>query len=202
MLGRLGMWRHVVVALSVAACAIAALLGFLGGRGERFDAKQITVSPFDGDSGDGVEIREIVDQDFGNAQRHGYERIIPLDFGVPTDIRASSPDANADIGVEYVSDGLRIRLGDPETEFTGQHRYFLQYVLPEAELTTGRLDLDIIGTDEDFETARFEVVITGFVLSDTVCSVGDTSSPHVSRSKGEIADQPRTASTAARRARG
>ncbi len=175
MLGRLGIWRHVVVALSVAACAIAALLGFLGGRGERFDAKQITVSPANAGAGggDGVQIREVVDQDFGNARRHGYERIIPIDFGVPTNIQASSPDANADIGTEYVTEGLRIRLGDPDQEFTGQHRYVLQYVLPEAELTSGRLDLDIIGNDEDFETGRFEVVITGFVLSDTVCSVGD-----------------------------
>ncbi len=156
--------------MAIGACVVLALLGIIGGRPERFDAKQITVSPA---GGEGIRIREVVDQDFGNASRHGYERIIPNDFGVPTDIEAESPDANADIGLSSENFGeTRIRLGDADVEYTGQHRYILSYTLPEGELSTGRLDLDIIAAGEEFETGRFEVVITGFELADTECSVG------------------------------
>jgi len=42
-----------------------------------------------------------IDIDFGVVERRGHQRIIPNDFGSPTDITAESPDANAqlDVGV-------------------------------------------------------------------------------------------------------
>ena len=82
-------------------------MGVLGGgrHDERFDAKQIVVSPV----GDGVRIREVVDQDFGTFNRHGYERVIPNDFGVPTDIVASSPDAPDARGVAEAHHGTAWR---------------------------------------------------------------------------------------------
>ncbi len=170
MIGRLGIWRHLVVLLVIVICSVLALLGVIGGRGESFDSKQITVSPA---GGEGISIREVVDQDFGNSNRHGYERNIPNDFGVPVNVSASSPTANADVGVSSPNFGeTRIRLGDPDQEFTGQHRYILDYTLPNGQLSTGVLNLDIIGTEEELETARFEVVITGFVLQDPMCNVG------------------------------
>ena len=101
MLGKMGAWRHVVVASSIVGVAVLAATGVIG-RGplpERFESKVVTVTP----SGtDGVRIREVVDQDFGAKSRYGYERIIPTDFGSPIDIEASSPDANADVGVASV----------------------------------------------------------------------------------------------------
>ena len=52
---------------------------------------------------DGVRVSEVVDIDidFGVVERRGHQRIIPNDFGSPTDITAESPDANAqlDVGV-------------------------------------------------------------------------------------------------------
>jgi len=82
MLGRLGIWRHLLVLLTVVGCAALALFGVIGSgnQDERFDAKQITVMPA---GGDGIRIREVVDQDFGRESRHGYERIINNDFGSP-----------------------------------------------------------------------------------------------------------------------
>ena len=172
MFGRVGTWSHVLVAGSALAVPAAVALGLVGGGTypERFDAKQVVVWPA---SADGVRIREVVDQDFGSNDRHGYQRIIPLDFGTPTDIVASSPDANANIGTEvlYTSD-LRIRLGDPDTTYDGQHRYLLSYTLPEAHLSSGYLLLDIIGGAEDFETGRFEVIVAGFELDEPTCHVG------------------------------
>ena len=176
MLGKLGIWRHVLVLLSIAACAALALFGIIGGgnRDERFEAKQITVTP---EGVNGVRIREVVDQDFGSNRRHGYERTIPNDFGEPEGISASSPNANADVTTAAVYDNdlvasTRIRLGDPDTTYTGQHRYVLSYTLPQAHLDSGRLALDIIGTHETMETGRFEVIVSGFTLRDPTCNVG------------------------------
>ncbi|MEO6122840.1 MAG: hypothetical protein ABIR32_03960 [Ilumatobacteraceae bacterium] len=171
MLGRLGWWRHVVVAVAIAACSGLALIGVIGGglRDERFDAKQITVSPA---GGEGVRIREVVDQDFGHNDRHGYERTIHNDFGAPTDVTASSPDANATVNIADSLGATRIRLGDPNTTYDGQHRYLLSYTLPDARLSSGLLALDIIDPGEKFETGRFEVIVSGFQLTNTKCGVG------------------------------
>lgn len=171
MLGKIGVWRHVVVACVVLGISLLAAIGVIG-RGnlpERFESKVVTVQP-SGD--DGVRIREVVDQDFGTKNRHGYERNIPVDFGKPIDIEASSPDADATI--DDTPEGLeeRIRLGDPDTTFTGQHRYILSYTLPDAQLSTGQLALDIIGTGETLETGRFEVDVVGLELDDVKCQVG------------------------------
>ena len=174
MLGRFGLWRHLVAASAIGGTALLAAIGVIG-RGnidERFESKVVTVTPA---GGDGLRLREVVDEDFGTKDRHGYERIIPTDFGSPIDIEASSPDANADVDVTRVATGERIRLGDPNTTYTGQHRYILAYTLPDALVSTGRLALDIIGDrrkPEEFETGRFEVVVAGLDLIDLKCSIG------------------------------
>lgn len=171
MLGRIGVWRHVVAASAIVGTALLAATGVIG-RGslpERFESKVVTVTP---SGADGVRIREVVDQDFGTKDRHGYERTIPTDFGSPTDIEASSPDANADVDVTSLGIEDRIRLGDRNTTFSGQHRYVLAYTLPDARLSTGQLALDIIGTDETMTTARFEIVVAGLDLDSPTCNVG------------------------------
>ena len=137
---------------------------------ERFDAKHVTVTP---DGTNGLRIREVVDQDFGSVQRHGYQRVIPNDFGVPADVTATSPDVPDDLLVEQDNSGATlIRIGDPNTLVSGQHRYVITYTLPDAQLTSGHLALDIIGNGETQETERFEVVVTGFELLDPTCNVG------------------------------
>jgi uncharacterized membrane protein YgcG len=173
MLGNLGVWRHVVAAGAVGGTALLAATGVIGSKGdERFDSKVVTVQPI-GD--DGVRIREVVDEDFGGNDHHGYERIVTTDFGRPIDIEASSPDAIADVDVTPVASGDRIRLGDSGTTYTGQHRYILSYTLPDAQISTSKLALDIIGdpdNPEEFETTRFEVVVTGLELDRPTCNVG------------------------------
>ena len=155
---------------SLVAAPVLALAGLIGGgvHPERFDAKQVVVTP----AGDGVRIRETVDEDFGTSDHHGYERQVINDFGVPADVVASSPDAPADLSVANEGRTTRIRLGDPNQTFDGQHRYVLSYTLPNAQLSTGQLALDIIGDPlhpEQFETRRFEVILAGFELQDPTC---------------------------------
>ena len=175
MLGKIGVWRHAVAAGAIGGTALLAAIGVIGreDNGERFESKVVTVQPT-GD--DGVRIREVVDQDFGNKQRHGYERIVRTDFGKPIDIEASSPDANAEIDVESVATGDRIRLGDPDSTISGQHRYVLSYTLPDARLSTGELALNIIGDarkPEEFQTDRFEIVVVGLDLDNPLCNAGE-----------------------------
>ncbi|MGB0112703.1 MAG: hypothetical protein WBP59_05745, partial [Ilumatobacteraceae bacterium] len=169
-------WQHALVALSIVGTTLLVGFGVLGAgdesvwRPEHFDAKQVTVWP---EGSDGVRVREVVDIDFGLTERRGYQRIIPNDFGVPTDIVASSPDANADVTVIPIGAETRIRLGDPDVTFTNRHRYVLEYTLPDAELSSGVLALHIIGTDELFETERFEVVLTGMSFDGVECDAGE-----------------------------
>lgn len=182
MLGRFGVWRHVVVGIVILLVAAVATLGLVGAAGEgiarpeSFDAKQVTVLPasaFNGNQ-DALVIREVVDIDFGLRDRRGYQREIPNDFGVPTRVTAEAPTANAEVTLAPGNRPFhtRIRVGNPNITFTGQHRYVLTYVLPDANLTSGRLELDVIGTDETFQTERFVVVVTGFELANTMCHVG------------------------------
>ena len=171
-LGKLDAWRHAAAGVAVLACSGLALFGIIGeDKGdERFEAKQVTVTPT-GD--DGLTIREVVDQDFGGSRdSHGYQRFIPNDFGEPTDVTATSPDAPADVSVTPVGGETRIRVGDPDQTVSGQHRYVLTYTLPDARLSSGELALDVIGNDETLETGRFEVVVTGLQLDDPLCNVG------------------------------
>ena len=175
MLNRMSTWRHVIVGSAIVTMMLLAGFRVIGAgadsaiRPEHFDAKQVTVWP-DGD--DGVRIREVVDIDFGLAEKRGYQRIVRNDFGVPIDVTAESPDANADLAVVDTGVETRMRIGDPNVTFTGRHRYILEYTLPEAGVATGALFLDVIGNDETMQTRRFEVVLTGFDDPATDCDTG------------------------------
>lgn len=169
-LNPVGRWRHLAVLLAALAVPVLVAIGLMG-RGshpQRFDAKQIVVTP----AGDGVHVHEVVDIDFGNERHHGYQRIIPNDFGTPVDVTASSPNAPGAVDVSDEGSQTRIRIGDPNTTIGGRHRYFLDYTLPAAHLSTGTLALDIIGDQETLTTLHFEIVLDGFTLSDPTCNVG------------------------------
>ncbi|MDW3214915.1 MAG: DUF2207 domain-containing protein [Ilumatobacteraceae bacterium] len=175
MIGGVSKIRHTIVGATIGGTTLLAGTGVIGGGSfpERFDAKTVVVAPV----GDGLRITEFVDIDFGNEDRRGYERVIPNDFGAPIDVEASSPDANGDVGMADLVGSTRIRVGDPDTTFTGQHRYELSYTLPDARFDLLGLDLDIVAPKGgafpgDDETGRFEVIVTGFVLDDTFCDIG------------------------------
>ena len=76
MLGKIAVWRHLVLAAVVIALAVLGFTGLIGGGRypERFDDKLVIVRP---DGEDGVRITEVVDQDFGSNDRHGYQRDHP-----------------------------------------------------------------------------------------------------------------------------
>lgn len=162
--------RHATVGVTVAGAGVLGAAGVLGGgfHPERYDGWQVVVAPAGGDA---LRIREVYDQDFGTTARHGHERTIPDDYGAPTDIEVSSPDAPDDLDVDTIAGDTRIRIGDPDTTITGQHRYVLAYTLPEAELSQGRLELDLI-EEHEFDVDRVEAIVTGLELAEPVCVVG------------------------------
>ena len=171
MLRRVRWPHHLVVVFAVVAATTAAWFGLIGTQRlpERFDAKLVVIAPA-GD--DALRITEYVDQDFGDASRRGYRRTIPDDLGRVEALTASSPDAPDDLTTIDLGDSVEIRVGNPDITVTGQHRYELSYTYPDAALTSRRLALDVIGTDETLETARFEVVVTGLELAALDCDTG------------------------------
>jgi uncharacterized membrane protein YgcG len=175
MIRRITPLGHAAVGLAIAGMSLLAGFGVIGGgdqallRPEHFDAKQVTVRP---DGVDGIRVREVVDIDFGLTERRGYEREIPDDFGAPIDVTAFSPDANDEVASSDFGSRTRIRVGNAGVFFTGQHRYELEYTLPDAGVSSGVLAVDIIGTDETFTTDRFEVVLAGFELAGLRCDTG------------------------------
>lgn len=171
MLGKFGGIRHAVVGTFIAAAGILGATGVIaaGKHDEVVDHWQTVISPA---AGDGVRVREVFDQDFGTNDRHGPERTIPNDFGIVTDVEASSPDAPDDLDVENFGSYTRIRVGDPDTEVSGQHRYVIEYTLPQARLSTGFLAIDAIGDTYEFDMREAEVILNGFELSNTNCVFG------------------------------
>lgn len=175
MLGRISGVRHATVVGAIGSLTALTGFGAIGGgdHPERFETYQVVVAP--GAGTNWLRITETFDHDFGNEQRHGPERYIPNDFGAAVDVVASSPDAPDDVSVTDLGSETRIRIGDPEVEISGQHRYTLSYTLPAAQLDTGLLALDIIDGDE-FETLDATVIVTGFELADRGCFIGATGS--------------------------
>jgi hypothetical protein len=170
-----GVGRHLGAGLAVVAVSALSAFGVIGSgnqgvlRPQHFDAKQVTITP---SGGDGIRIREVVDIDFGLTERHGYERIVPNDFGVAADVTAFSPDANDQVNASSYGSDTRIRIGDPNIVFTGQHRYELAYTLPAAQVSGGVLGVDVIGNSETFVTDRFEIVLSGFEMTELRCNTG------------------------------
>lgn len=182
MIGGVSKLRHAVVATAIAGTTALAGLGVIAdpdaGRDERFDAKTIVVAR-EGD--EAIRITEFVDIDFGGDDRRGYRRVIPNDFGAPTDVVAFSPDAADDLTVIPLGGETEIRIGDPDRTWDGQHRYVLSYTLPDARYDElpdpPYLFVDIVAPRTgvaagDAETGRFEVIVTGYDLAATRCDVG------------------------------
>lgn len=167
-MARLGAYsaaRHALVGAAAVTTGVLGATGVLGPEHpDRYETWHVTVSPA---TGADVHVRVVFDQDFGDTPAHG-----PLLFvdGALDDVRVSSPDAPADVAVDVSPAETEIRIGDPDVEISGQHRYVVEYTL--RGLADGTLDLDVLSGDDEFPTEHVEVVVTGFELSDTSCHVG------------------------------
>lgn len=178
MLAKVSKGRHAFVGAVIAGSTLLAATGVIGASyPERYDSWQTVVTPAGGDA---LRIEETFDQDFGSSERRGHERFIVNDFGAPTDITASSETAPDDLNATDLGVDTRVRIGDPNVTITGQHRYTFGYTLPDAMVTTGQLALDVLTASEvgsrALEIGTFEVVVTGMVLDEPICTFGPVGS--------------------------
>jgi uncharacterized protein (TIGR04222 family) len=122
-----------VVALALAGAAARPASAAQAGveKIERYDV-EIEV----GSSGD-LTVTEVIDYDFGFAQRHGifrdipvrfhyddrYDRVMPLEV-LSVDGSEGTPD---EYETEDVGADKRIKIGDPDETITGRHTYRIRY---------------------------------------------------------------------------
>ena len=162
--------RHAAVALAV--IVLAALTGF-GCIGpavgvERIHAYETTAIIKEDRT---VEIREVIDWDFGGDERHGIFREIPNDAGLVTDISVESPTAPDQFTDQISGPYTEIRIGDPDRTISGRHRYVITYVLP-APFKGNRFSLDAIGGEFPVPIETATVQVLGADLERTDCRMG------------------------------
>jgi uncharacterized membrane protein YgcG len=162
------------VGVAAVLCLVGLALGASMAAGQgfettpRFDVR-IVIEP----SGT-IEVTETIVQDFGDVPRHGvfryipdrfefddrYDRVYPIDLvGVTTS--AGTPD---DVETSSESGNLVIRIGDPDTEITGEHTYTIVYRVEGAMnsfATHDELYWNAIGDDWEQPIGEMRVRVEG-----------------------------------------
>lgn len=165
-------FKHLAVGAAAIVGGAATAFGLIGAGTDTVEQWQTVVRP---DGANGVAIRETIDVDFKRNLKHGIIREIPHDFGEPDNVAVRSPSAPDDLNATYQGGYTEFRIGDPDQTTGGQHRYVIDYVLPDADLAGNVLNLDIVaGYAQDIE--ELEAIITGFELDDPTCYVGSRGS--------------------------
>jgi uncharacterized membrane protein YgcG len=164
--------RKIDMALVVAGVLVAGLVALVGavlGHGEQVAAMWVGAELADDGS---AQITEVIDYDFGSSfDKHGIFRVVP-DLSPEAAISVSSDDAPDDLEITTETAGTRLRVGDPNTTVSGNHRYRIDY--PLAGVAKGdQLDWDAVGTDWEVGIAEAEIhVVAPFELVDPQCFEG------------------------------
>jgi uncharacterized protein (TIGR04222 family) len=120
--------------------ALGAVVGVLWGAGPALAQGIETIHAYEvrieiSGTGD-LLITERIDYDFGSARRHGIFRTIPSRFYADDvrdrvyrieDVSVESPTAPTDVEVSAEGGSTTIRIGDPDVEISGRHRYTITY---------------------------------------------------------------------------
>ncbi|MGC4943014.1 DUF2207 domain-containing protein [Kribbella sp. DT2] len=148
---------------------VGLLVGLLGQTGEQV-ARMWVGAEVRADGS--ARITEVVDYDFGGADKHGIFRTVPLDApGDLTDVSITMDGAPVPF---RVSGTLRTEMviGDPASTVTGAHRYRIEYTLR----TLGnleRLAWDAVGTEWEVPIRKVEIhVATPYALKAVLCTAG------------------------------
>ncbi|HEX7276709.1 MAG TPA: DUF2207 domain-containing protein, partial [Acidimicrobiales bacterium] len=170
----------VVLGLGVVAHPAAGAAQF---GNERIVAYDVTITIER--SGD-LAVTEVIDYDFGVAQRHGIFRNIPVrlhyddryDRVYPLTVRSvvGSPGTPDQYEVSTQGGDTVPKIGDPDQTITGQHRYTIDYVVRgglNGFAEHDELYWNAIGAEWDvpIERARARVVTPG-PLTDVACFAG------------------------------
>ena len=178
----------------LAAVLVALAAGLGGGSAgaaqfgnERIISYDVTIGV---ESSGDLAVTEVIDYDFGTAQRHGIFRNIPVrlhyddryDRVYPLTVRSvqGSPGTPAQFKVEDAGGDKRIRIGDPDKTVSGEHRYTIDYVVKgglNGFAEHDELYWNAIGAEWDVpvEKATAHVVTPG-PLTDVACFSGPVGS--------------------------
>ncbi len=150
-----------------------AFVGGVAGNTERVSRYWAAAEVSDDGS---AQVTEVIDYNFGiSTDRHGIFRVIP-GLTVTTPVSVSSPDAPAGTEITSESDGIRIRVGDPNTTVSGRHRYQIDYDLPGVR-RGDTVDWEAVGFDWDVGMDEVEVhLVTPFELDGAQCDQGPAGS--------------------------
>ena len=179
-----GRRRLDVLLLALGALAGGGIVAVGGIVGDAERVTQLWVGAQLGPTGD-PKVEETIDYDFGLAvDRHGIFRTIPgLTSDSPVQVRSTSAPDDIAERTPHTFDGgetgQKLKIGDPNTNVTGRHRYRLDYALPRAALLdeTDRLAWDAVGTEWEVPVGVAEVhVVAPWRLTAATCSAGDAGS--------------------------
>lgn len=169
----------VMVAITSGVAVFAASLG----DSERVSAMWISarIQP------DGLAVTEVIDYDFGVAQRHGIFRDIP-DLAPGSDVEVFSATAPDMFEVIPQIGQTRIKIGDPDQTISGRHRYRIDFTLARSAVLTGdsfawnaignewTVDMSNVDIRVDLgATARSLQCVQGTAWSDQSCDIGTAS---------------------------
>lgn len=166
--------RHVIVALTVLVLGGLTGLGCVGPAvgPERIHSFALTAVIREDRT---VAVREVIDYDFGAESRHGIVRLIPSDGGAPQRVTVESATAPDDVRISSVGNDTEVRIGSPDEEVTGRHRYVVSYVL-DATIVGDQFALDAIGATSEVPLTHARVTVLGATLASTRCTVGSPGS--------------------------
>ncbi len=126
-------------------------------------------------SDEAVHVLERIDYDFGSQERHGIYREIPgLAPDAAIEVESQTAPDQVEVTPETIEgeDGVRVRIGDPNTTISGRHRYRIQYE-HSALMQDGRFSWDAVGTGWSVPIDDVQVhVVAPFGLFSVTCSVG------------------------------
>ena len=104
-----------------------------------------------------ARVTEVVDWNFGPADRHGIVRDVPgLRTSAPVEV--SSPDAPDDVALSTAGTP-QIRIGDHGRTVSGLHRYVVTYTL-DGVVRGGRFAWDAVGTTWAVPVEHVDVPVT------------------------------------------
>lgn len=161
--------RITTIWLVVAAplVGLAVTVGALGGNTERVTGMWVSARIADDGS---ARITEVIDYDFGIGlqDRHGIYRDVPGLSDHDADVTVTSDSAPA----QFLLLTDRIRIGDPDQQVYGRHRYRIEYTLQDVA-PNGKLAWDAVGTgwQLDLDVVKVEVAAP-FALDGVRCVQG------------------------------
>jgi hypothetical protein len=132
-----------------------------------------------------ILVTEVIDYDFGGAERHGIFRTIPVRFRYDdrydrvhrVEVLSVKGSVNTPDQFEEEREGdeLRIRIGDPDRTITGRHTYAIVYRV-EGALNRfpdhNELYWNAIGTDWDVPIDNATVRVTTLGITEVACFAG------------------------------